>query len=516
MKRKILLTGLAFILIKVLSAQIPSQISTVWQYQVLDTITNPYVKSDDFRLLPDTSIVFLTTTYKSPLFYLREEEDVYYFSKVSSNGSLLVNRKKVQFPSTSFKLINFDITADGGLIVLAREILDQRDDSAYLVKYDQNLNVVWQKNIFNGNTPSVIYIAAPSEVAALDNGKIIVHYNRSLPIRSFGASAAEIVGFADNGDSLYRLTVQNNIEKILEGSGNTFITKERIPFTEERPNYLRNAANGSIIKDISTVSISNPSFIRFLPSKDFLNLKYVRFSGSINGPSDFSLEILDSTLGTKGAIQFNNITLFKYWEVQLVKDQNAGLYASQSLEENGFSEYFGPYPGTDYFALCRLDSTGRELWSFKLDNPSASAGGRVGNIMPLAGNDFVIPVFSEAGVWLYRQRANFTTPGLPAFRRTSPDVEPTFLQKQTLQGVKDFSAKVLANPATDYFTLLIKSSDDENVTVTIRDLQGRLIETKQQVSANGTLRMGYNYRPGVYLIQVIQKRRTKMLKVIKQ
>ncbi|MBC8034532.1 MAG: T9SS type A sorting domain-containing protein [Chitinophagaceae bacterium] len=516
MLRKILHTALSLVLIQFLSAQIPPQINTIWQYQIPDTINNPYIKSDKFRLLPDSSIVFLTTTYKSSSFFLREQEDAYYFSKISSDGSLLLNRKKVLFPSASFKLINFDITADGGLIVLAREVLNQWDDSAYLVRYDRNLNVVWQKNIFNGNTPSVIYVAAPSEVTALDNGKIIVHYNRSLPIRSFGASAAEIVGFADNGDSLYRLTVLNNIEKVLKGSGNTFITKEKVFFSDIRPDYLRSSFDGSIVKDVSTISISHPSFIRFLPYKDFLNLKYQGFSGSIDGPFNFSLEILDSTLSSLGAIQYNNITLFKYWEVALVKDQNAGLYASQSLEENGFSPYFGPYAGPDYYALCRLDSTGRELWSFKLNHPSASAGGRVGNIMPLAGDDFVVPVFSDAGVRLYRLRANFTTPGALALRRTGLDEEPEFLQEQTLKGVKHFSAKVLNNPATEYFTLVIKSSNDETVTVSITDLQGKLIETKQRIASNGTLRIGYNYRPGVYLIQVVQKRQIETLKVIKQ
>ena len=50
----------------------------------------------------------------------------------------------------------------------------------------------------------------------------------------------------------------------------------------------------------------------------------------------------------------------------------------------------------------------------------------------------------------------------------------------------------------------------------ILDALGRIVETRSNVSANGSLRMGDRYRPGAYFIEVIQGKEKVVLKLIKQ
>ncbi len=47
------------------------------------------------------------------------------------------------------------------------------------------------------------------------------------------------------------------------------------------------------------------------------------------------------------------------------------------------------------------------------------------------------------------------------------------------------------------------------------DLLGRIIESKANVAANGTLRIGSNYRPGIYLAEVLQGKQKVIVKLVK-
>jgi hypothetical protein len=520
MKKKILLTTFAFVFAKLLLAQIPSQISTVWQYQVRDTITNPYLQSSDFRPLGDSAVVFLTTEYDAPPTSFIVKKIAFYLSKISSGGSLLVNRKRIQLPSSTFSLKNFSNTQDGGLIVLAsvdRSLpgLGLQTDSAYLARYDNNLSLVWQKFIFNGNDGS-IYGTVVKEATVLDNGKIIVNYERVLPSRPFpGSFGALITAFTPIGDSLYKVSVENSINKVLKGSGNTFFTRESITFSSTKPVFLRSSADGSVIKENSLINIG--SFTSAPPpSKNFISLKYLRFN-SINGPSNFALQITDSLLNVFWEINYNNVTLFKYWQIDLIKDKNNGLYAYQQIQQGSSSEFFGPYPGQDYFALCRLDHAGRELWSFKLDNPLAAAGGRIGEILPLPGNDFIIPVFTSTGVTVYRLSANFTTPNLAPQMQISTTEAVTSLQKEKIGiAVKDLSVKVAPNPTANYFTIAIKSNNTEKIAVTVTNVLGNILERKINIQPNSTIQIGDNYRSGIYFVEVMQNGKSEILKLVKE
>jgi PKD repeat protein len=73
----------------------------------------------------------------------------------------------------------------------------------------------------------------------------------------------------------------------------------------------------------------------------------------------------------------------------------------------------------------------------------------------------------------------------------------------------------LANPSYGAFNVQVTGNSSERITVRVTDIQGRLMEEKQNVQRNGTLRFGQNYSAGVYLIQAIQGSKMKQMKLLK-
>jgi hypothetical protein len=76
--------------------------------------------------------------------------------------------------------------------------------------------------------------------------------------------------------------------------------------------------------------------------------------------------------------------------------------------------------------------------------------------------------------------------------------------------------KVLSNPSTTYFTVVIQSNSDKAVSLRMVDAVGRVVEGKGGIAANSSLRIGHSYRPGVYYAQVMQGSKMVTLKLIKQ
>lgn len=78
------------------------------------------------------------------------------------------------------------------------------------------------------------------------------------------------------------------------------------------------------------------------------------------------------------------------------------------------------------------------------------------------------------------------------------------------------SVKALPNPTTDRFTLVTRSASDLPLTIKVTDNMGRVLETRSGVAANGTIRFGSQYRPGVYLVEIAQGDTKQVLKLVKQ
>ncbi len=79
----------------------------------------------------------------------------------------------------------------------------------------------------------------------------------------------------------------------------------------------------------------------------------------------------------------------------------------------------------------------------------------------------------------------------------------------------ELNLKALPNPSAGAFNIQIESGSIEKINIRVIDMQGRLIEQRQNLQPNQTLKIGDSYRPGVYLLEVQQGATRKQLKLIK-
>jgi hypothetical protein len=81
--------------------------------------------------------------------------------------------------------------------------------------------------------------------------------------------------------------------------------------------------------------------------------------------------------------------------------------------------------------------------------------------------------------------------------------------------VAEFNVKALPNPTASYFNVQIEAASQEKASLRVVDVQGRLIEQRLNVQPGQTIRLGENYRAGVYLLEVQQGNSRKQLKLLK-
>ncbi len=84
------------------------------------------------------------------------------------------------------------------------------------------------------------------------------------------------------------------------------------------------------------------------------------------------------------------------------------------------------------------------------------------------------------------------------------------------QGVKGLQVKALPNPSSNYFTLITKSNSNTMLSVNVTDVQGRVVERKVNVSANGMLQVGNKLAAGIYFVEVVQGEQRQVIKLVKQ
>jgi hypothetical protein len=90
-------------------------------------------------------------------------------------------------------------------------------------------------------------------------------------------------------------------------------------------------------------------------------------------------------------------------------------------------------------------------------------------------------------------------------------------QAPVLQEDVKFDLKAFPNPSTTQFTLKIQSSDASGkIQLRVMDLMGRTIQVLDNLPANQTMQIGANYRPGMYIVEMIQGKNHKQLKLLKQ
>jgi uncharacterized delta-60 repeat protein len=80
----------------------------------------------------------------------------------------------------------------------------------------------------------------------------------------------------------------------------------------------------------------------------------------------------------------------------------------------------------------------------------------------------------------------------------------------------DMTVSVFPNPSNSAFILQTKTEDLRLTTIRVVDMLGRTVEVRQNLPANGTIRIGEGYKAGIYLVEVLQGQQRKVLKLVKQ
>lgn len=78
------------------------------------------------------------------------------------------------------------------------------------------------------------------------------------------------------------------------------------------------------------------------------------------------------------------------------------------------------------------------------------------------------------------------------------------------------SVTALSNPSRAHFTLNTRSESSAPIQLRVLDAFGRIVETKSRIVPNSTFNIGYNFKPGAYLVEVIQGKQRQTLKLIRQ
>jgi hypothetical protein len=80
----------------------------------------------------------------------------------------------------------------------------------------------------------------------------------------------------------------------------------------------------------------------------------------------------------------------------------------------------------------------------------------------------------------------------------------------------DLNIAAYPNPSSNQFRMQVKSSDREHkIQVRVIDAAGRVIQIFDNLSAGQVMQIGDRYRPGVYILEMIQGNQRKQLKLVK-
>jgi uncharacterized delta-60 repeat protein len=102
---------------------------------------------------------------------------------------------------------------------------------------------------------------------------------------------------------------------------------------------------------------------------------------------------------------------------------------------------------------------------------------------------------------------------------TSCPVTITTMEKNSLSE-KSIPEKLevvaFPNPSSGYFILKVSSQSADAISLKVTDLLGRIVERRFEIGVGVKLQLGGSYRSGVYIVEVVQGEKRRMLKLVKQ
>ncbi|MEJ7681703.1 MAG: T9SS type A sorting domain-containing protein [Segetibacter sp.] len=100
---------------------------------------------------------------------------------------------------------------------------------------------------------------------------------------------------------------------------------------------------------------------------------------------------------------------------------------------------------------------------------------------------------------------------MTSLRSAAEAVQP----KEGVQSL-EFDARAYPNPTTSSFTIKVSGNNrKELISMTVTDVNGRVIEKRNNLTAGPTLQIGSGYRPGIYFLQMLQGKARTQVKLLK-
>ena len=96
---------------------------------------------------------------------------------------------------------------------------------------------------------------------------------------------------------------------------------------------------------------------------------------------------------------------------------------------------------------------------------------------------------------------------------TSGGITKGSFEKETILA-NGLAIVAMPNPSAKGFMLNVTGDAGSKLMLLIMDISGRIIETKS-VTSNQTIRIGDNYRAGMYFAEVVQGNERKIIKLVK-
>jgi hypothetical protein len=173
---------------------------------------------------------------------------------------------------------------------------------------------------------------------------------------------------------------------------------------------------------------------------------------------------------------------------------------------------------------CDIPGTSFSWVRGQVDEVSTPANSGIGNIsetltlaVPSNGNQVVVygyTLTSPNGCTNIEPESVIVTiipPGSPRMITSIIALPPPVI----LPGPAALEVKAMPNPSTSDFSLQIKSNSNNPVTVRILNANGRLMEQKEKITSNSTVKFGEGWVAGLYYAEVIQGDQRKLVKLVK-
>jgi len=101
----------------------------------------------------------------------------------------------------------------------------------------------------------------------------------------------------------------------------------------------------------------------------------------------------------------------------------------------------------------------------------------------------------------------------PVVTTNKPVVNKPMATQEVYTG--KLTVKVQPNPGREVFNIMIKSSDKKPVTIRIFDAVGQLVENREKVSGNTTVKVGQGWKSGTYVAEISQGEERRVVRLIK-